>query len=214
MKTTEKICYNCGKKMHTSEQYHWHDEFLGDFTIPCKREEYSYCDCGEERLAYSLCLRLEKAEQDRISQAIMNMAHNNLEKLEGLVVAGHDLEKIMHVSRQAICKNGKLKTLVYHIMFKGKKYYLYESVMCFLERGDGRFDLTQYIHTTTDDKSSSRQIGQTEITDNSAKRIVTTRIGTIQSQELSNLNLPINANSNWMQYNPQPKWQRYLNKGE
>ena len=215
MKTTEKTCYNCGKKMHAAEQYHWHDVFLGDFTISCKREEYSYCDCGEERLSYSLCLRIEKAEQDRISQAIMNMAHSNLAQLEGLVVTGHDLEKILRVSRQAISKNGKLKTLVYHIMFKGKKYYLYESVIRFLKSGDGRFDLTSYIYTTTGDKSSTEQVGQTETANHVAEHVALPGRETSQFQE--KLGALINGCPKLPQYNPYPQWRMYpniLQKGE
>ena len=157
MKLTPKICYNCGKKMHTANQYIRRDKFLGTFSIPCKHEEYSFCDCGEERLAYSLCLRIEQEEQNRISQAIMNMAHNNLRDLEELVVTSRDLESIMNVSRQAISKNGKLKTLVYHITFKGKIFYLKKSVELFKKKGDGRFDLSPYaseITATTMDKST------------------------------------------------------------
>ena len=155
MKLTPKICYNCGKEMHTADQYRWHNDFLGDFTIDCQPEEYFFCDCGEERLAYSLCLRIEQEEQNRISLAIMNMANSCLGQLEKLVVTRRDLESIMNVSRQAINKNGKLKTLVYHITFKGKIFYLYESIMRFLETGDGRFNLLPYINeVTTIDKSA------------------------------------------------------------
>lgn len=157
MKQEEKTCYNCGRKMRAIGQYHWHDSFLGDFSIPCKYGEYYICDCGEERLAYSLCLRIENAEQERISQAIMNMAHNSLSEMEKLVVTAHDLEQIMHVSRQAISKNRKLKTLVFHFTFKKKTYYLYESVMRFLEKGDGRYDLSGFVCTTTDNKSFEKQ---------------------------------------------------------
>ena len=187
--------------MHTAERYHWHDEFLGDFIIPCENEEYSFCACGEERLAYSLCLKIEKAEHDRIFEAIMNMAHGNLERLEGLVVTGHDLEEILHVSRQAICKNGKLKTLVFNFMFKGKRYYLYESVMRFLESGDGRYDLTSYIYTTTGDKSSFKQMGKIETADNFAKIVTPAGTGASQPQEIYYKDLMIGANSNSQRYN-------------
>lgn len=149
MKTTKKICYNCGKEMLTDKQYRWHDDFLGDFVIDCQPKEYSFCECGEERLAYSLCLRIEQEEQNRISQAIMNMAQNNLERLDELVATSRELKSIMNVSRQAINKNGKLKTLVYHITFKGKIYYLKKSVKLFKETGDGRFDLLPYVNETT-----------------------------------------------------------------
>lgn len=164
MKLTKKICHKCGKEMHTANQYSWHDDFLGTFSIPCKHEEYSFCDCGEERLAYSLCLRIEQEEQNRVSQAIMNMANSCLRHLEKLVVTSRDLESIMNVSRQAINKNGKLKTLVYHITFKGKRYYLYESVMRFLETGDGRFSLLPYINETTStmDKSAMKDVKYVE----------------------------------------------------
>ena len=59
-----KICYNCGKEMKPATEYSWTNEKLGSFTIPCSEDEYCFCDCGEERLAYSLCLRIEKTEQD------------------------------------------------------------------------------------------------------------------------------------------------------
>ena len=211
MKTIEKTCYNCGKKMYTVDQYHWHDEFLGDFIIPCDNKEYSFCVCGEERLAYSLCLKIEKAEHDRISQAIMNMAHNNLHELEELVITGHDLEQIMKVSRQAICKNRKLKTLVFNFVFKGKVYYLRKSVMLFLEKGDGRFDLSQYVYTATDDKSATKRIGQTETADNVVGRLVSLGTGTSQSKDNIRSNFLIDVGSNWLQYNPRPIWQRYSN---
>ena len=166
MKTTTKTCYNCGKQMHTATQYCWHDDFLGGFAIDCQPEEYSYCDCGEEQLAYSLCLRIEQEEQNRISQAIMNMAQNNLERLDELVATSRELKSIMNVSRQAINKNGKLKTLVYHITFKGKIYYLKKSVKLFKETGDGRFDLSPYVNETTAttmDKSSMDDVTCVEI---------------------------------------------------
>ena len=141
--------------MHTATQYCWHDDFLGEFAIDCQPEEYSYCDCGEEQLAYSLCLRIEQEEQNRISRTIMNMAQNNLERLDELVATSRELKSIMNVSRQAINKNGKLKTLVYHITFKGKIYYLKKSVKLFKETGDGRFDLSPYVNeVTTIDKSA------------------------------------------------------------
>lgn len=195
MRQTKKICYNCGKEMRSDNQYRWHDDFLGEFAIDCQPEEYSYCDCGEEQLAYSLCLRIEQEEQNRISQAIMNMAHNNLERLDELVATSRDLESIMNVSRQAISKNGKLKTLVYHITFKGKIYYLKESVNLFKKKGDGRFDLSPYVNETTTattmDKSSMNDI----------KSVETTSLLTDLAPSLTNV-LPQNIpESYWEKYN-------------
>ena len=60
------ICYECGSEMQTATQYSWIDEKLGSFTIPCKPEEYHFCpSCKSERLALSLCLRIEQEERKR-----------------------------------------------------------------------------------------------------------------------------------------------------
>ena len=56
-------CYNCGKEMKHGTEYSWTTD-LGSFMIPCLEDEYAFCDCGEERLAYSLCLRIERTEHD------------------------------------------------------------------------------------------------------------------------------------------------------
>lgn len=152
MKTTEKICYNCGKKMHTSEQYHWHDEFLGDFTVPCKREEYSYCDCGEERLAYSLCLKIEDAEQERIEQLLLQSVGDDMKAYKANLVRNKELVELLGKSRQAIQQDHRIRTLIYHHVEKsGEMVYWKPSVEQYKATGDGRFDLRQYFHVKNTD---------------------------------------------------------------
>ena len=131
-----------GRMMIGASIYKWHDDFMGDFEIKALSEEYIFCrECGNEILAYSLMKRIEIVEQERIEQLLFQSVGNDIKLFKGCLVAFDKLPQLLGKSRQAIQRDGRIKTLIFNFEFCGKRYYWLDSVLKFRDTGDGRYNL-------------------------------------------------------------------------
>jgi hypothetical protein len=134
-------CYDCGARMVKKTGYVWEDENLGEFSIP--DTVYHECKkCGEQEIPLEIFLEMEKQEQARISQCIYKYANSIEELFCDFLLDNNELSESLGVTKQAISKNGKYRTLIYHCIVKGKIYYFEPSVKAFIKSGgDGRIKL-------------------------------------------------------------------------
>ena len=139
-----KKCYECGAYMKIRREYAWENKFLGEFSISCNENEYFYCSCGDELIALSLLERVEQEEQKRIEQLLLNSVDCDFEKYKNELIPCNELGRVLGISRQAISKNRRIKTLIYKVIINNETFYLRESAVLFKKHGDGRFDLRRH----------------------------------------------------------------------
>ncbi len=139
-----KKCCECGSYMKIGCEYTWKNKFLGEFSIFCNENEYYYCSCGEELMALSLLERVEQEEQKRVEQLLLNSVDCDFEKYKNELIPCNELGKVLGISRQAISKNRRIKTLMYKVVINNETFYWRESAILFKKYGDGRFDLRKH----------------------------------------------------------------------
>ena len=133
-------CYECGRKMTEQKLFIENDQYLGSFALCCARGEYWKCSCGEDAVSSSLWKKLEIEKQARIED-YMIQGMTTFSSFDDLICSNRELVKLLGKSRQAIAKDGRIKTLIYHFTLKGKTYYWKKSAELFKRTGDGRIKL-------------------------------------------------------------------------
>lgn len=146
-------CDECGAEMKMTSVYQWHDKFLGDLEVQAFSGEYHFCkECENERIAYSLMKRIEKAEQAKTEQLLLQSVNCNMNVFKENLVPNKDLVRLLGKSRQAIQQDGRIKTLIFHFEFNGQIYWWRDSVLRFKRTKDGRYDLTASVSVHTVDR--------------------------------------------------------------
>ena len=145
----KRKCYECGSYMKIGCEYTWKNKFLGEFSILCNEKEYYYCSCGEELMALSLLERVEQEEQKRVEQLLLNSVDCDFEKYKNELIPCSELGEVLGISRQAISKNKRIKTLIYKVVINNETFYWKDSAILFRKYGDGRFDLHKYQRHVT-----------------------------------------------------------------
>ena len=143
MKSEHVKCMECGGEMRSSDVYHCHDEFIGDFDVPAGKEEYYRCpECDSEIVEFALMKRIEQVEQERIEQLLLDSVDGNMKRYKENLIRNHELVSALGKSRQAIQQDGRIKTLIFHHIAKnGEILYWKKSVDLYKTKGDGRFSL-------------------------------------------------------------------------
>lgn len=144
-------CDDCGGEMKSFSRYSWDDKYLGELEVQTEPHEYYWCaECNNERIAYTLMKRIERVEQERIEQLLLNSVNCDIKRFKENLVQNRDLVQILGKSRQALQQDGRIKTLIFHfIESNGQISYWLPSVKLFAQKGDGRFDLTIFDTVST-----------------------------------------------------------------
>lgn len=143
-KSTERIicCPECGTKLKTTTVYTWTDKFLGDLRVEELPGEYRYCPkCKQELFTQVMMYHIEKAEQIAIEQLLLQSVNYNMEAFKAALVTKKQLTFLLEKSRQALQRDGRINTLIFHFDLDGKSYWWKDSVMKFKQTGDGRYIL-------------------------------------------------------------------------
>ena len=140
----KRKCYECGSNLSMGFEYNWENKFLGEFSISCDEGEFYTCACGNELISLSLLGRIEQEEQKRVEQLLLNSVDCDFEKYKNELIPCNELGRVLGISRQAISKNRRIKTLIYKVVINNETFYWRESAILFKKYGDGRFDLRKH----------------------------------------------------------------------
>ena len=140
----KRKCYECGSRLSMGFEYSWENKFLGEFSILCNEGEFYSCACGNELISLSLLRRIEQEEQKRVEQLLLNSVDCDFEKYKNELISCNELGRVLGISRQAISKNRRIKTLIYKVVINNETFYWRESAVLFKKYGDGRFDLRKH----------------------------------------------------------------------
>lgn len=140
----KRKCYECGSSLSMGFEYSWENKFLGEFSILCNEGEFYSCTCGNELISLSLLRRIEQEEQKRVEQLLLNSVDCDFEKYKNELIPCNELGRVLGISRQAISKNRRIKTLIFKVIINRETFYWKDSAVLFKKSGDGRFDLRKH----------------------------------------------------------------------
>ena len=136
-------CFKCHGKIEpiNDSRYQWRNEFLGDFSIDNTCVEK--CNkCGELLLPYYLIKQIEKEEQARLERWLLSQCTNSNDFTDKFISAT-ELAEVLGVSRNAVHKTPKYKTLIYNIKIRDQVLYFLKSAEKYKKSKDGRFEINQ-----------------------------------------------------------------------
>lgn len=133
------------------EEYIWEDKNLGFFRLPVNYSDgkfyFAHCsNCKNEIIGLDLLEEIEKIEQKRIEQLLLHSVGDDLQEFNNHLLTKAEASKICGLSLYAQNrKSACLNTLVYFVTLHGTRYWWKESIIQYIQTGDGRFSLKNWF---------------------------------------------------------------------
>lgn len=129
-------CSNCrGKYIERHGIIRMSDKIIGDYSAD--DVDYYICDtCGDTIFSVDTLKIIEKARAETEEKLIK-------ERPLGAFLSASQTADLLRISRQALHKNRRIRRgFIFKTKIDGNDFYLKESVLKYIETGDGRFPLS------------------------------------------------------------------------